>query len=136
MEKDLGQIFNELKSDLSTYAELKFELLKLNTYERAGKLVGLLSYGLVALILIFFATLFLFLALGILLGQVLNSYAAGFAIVGVIYLLSIGLLMVFKERFTAKVTNVVIEALDGADDNNKETSYEKEADPAGETDLE
>jgi len=136
MEKDLGQIFNELKNDISTYAELKFELLKLNTYERSGKLVALLSYGLVALILGFFATLFLFLALGILLGQVLNSYTAGFAIVGGIYLLSIGILMMFKKRFLARVTNIVIDALDGPDDNNNETSYEKRANTAGEIDFE
>lgn len=136
MEKDLGQILNELKTDISTYAELKFELLKLNTYERSGKLVALLSYGLVALILTFFATLFLFLALGILLGQALNSYTTGFAIVGGIYLLSIGILMMFKKRFILKVTNIVIDALDGPDDNYNETSYEKRADTAGETDCE
>lgn len=136
MEKDLGQIFNELKDDLSTYAELKFELLKLNTYERAGKLVGILSYGLVALILAFFATLFLFLALGILLGEALNSYSGGFAIIGGIYLLSVGILMMFKKRFLAKITNIVIDALDGPDDNNNETSYGKRANTSGEIDFE
>ena len=33
MEKDAGEIFRELKKDLSAYVELKLELLKLNTYE-------------------------------------------------------------------------------------------------------
>jgi len=137
MEKDLGQIFNELKADATTYLELKFELLKLNTYERAGKLVGILSYGLVALILAFFATLFLFLALGILLGQALGSFSAGFAIIGGVYLLSIGILMMFKKRFMTRVTNIVIDALDGPDDdNNNETSYEKRTNATGEIDFE
>lgn len=39
MEKDAGEIFRELKKDLSAYVELKLELLKLNTYERDRKSV-------------------------------------------------------------------------------------------------
>ena len=45
MEKDAGEIFRELKKDLSAYVELKLELLKLNTYERTGKVIAVLSYG-------------------------------------------------------------------------------------------
>ena len=36
MEKDSSTIFQELKKDLTSYVELKLELLKLNTYERKG----------------------------------------------------------------------------------------------------
>ena len=39
MEKDAGEIFRELKKDLSAYVELKLELLKLNTYERQERLL-------------------------------------------------------------------------------------------------
>ena len=42
MEKDAGEIFRELKKDLSAYVELKLELLKLNTYERTGKVIAVL----------------------------------------------------------------------------------------------
>ena len=64
MEKDAGEIFRELKKDLSAYVELKLELLKLNTYERTGKVIAVLSYGVILLFLAFFAILFIFLALG------------------------------------------------------------------------
>ena len=47
MEKDAGEIFRELKKDLSAYVELKLELLKLNTYERTGKVITVLSYGVI-----------------------------------------------------------------------------------------
>ena len=47
MEKDSGKIFRELKDDVSTYVELKLELLKLSTYERSGQLIATLSYGLI-----------------------------------------------------------------------------------------
>ncbi|MDH6533536.1 hypothetical protein D0T51_00865 [Parabacteroides sp. 52] len=129
MEKDLGQIFTELKKDVSAYAELKFELLKLNTYERAGKIVGLLSYALVLLFLAFLATLFLFLALGVQLGHWLDSTSAGFAIVGGIYLIIIGIVIIYKKSLTTKVMNIIIETLDGGDnENQKETGYGKKND--------
>ena len=46
MEKDSGTVFRELKEDVSAYVELKLELLKLSTYERTGKVIAVLSYGL------------------------------------------------------------------------------------------
>ncbi|MDH6359136.1 phage holin family protein [Parabacteroides sp. PF5-9] len=137
MEKNLGQIFNELKEDLTTYVELKFEFLKLSTFERAGKVISVLSYVLVILILALLATVFLFVALGIQLGEWLNSYSGGFAIVGGLYLLAIGFLMLGKKGFTTKVTNLVIGALDGADDDtHKDTEYAKETDSTGEVEIE
>ena len=63
MEKDSGTVFRELKEDVSAYVELKLELLKLSTYERTGKVIAVLSYGLILLFLAFFAILFIFLAL-------------------------------------------------------------------------
>lgn len=68
MEKDAGEIFRELKKDLSAYVELKLELLKLNTYERTGKVITVLSYGVILLFLAFFAILFIFLAIRFFLG--------------------------------------------------------------------
>lgn len=73
MEKDSGKIFRELKDDVSTYVELKLELLKLSTYERSGQLIATLSYGLILLFLAFLAILFIFLALGLFLGDAFNS---------------------------------------------------------------
>ena len=37
MKMNAEHFFRELKKDLTTYGELKFELLKLGTYERTGK---------------------------------------------------------------------------------------------------
>ena len=73
MEKDSGTVFRELKEDVSAYVELKLELLKLSTYERTGKVIAVLSYGLILLFLAFFAILFIFLALGFFLGDWLGS---------------------------------------------------------------
>ncbi|MFR7810159.1 MAG: hypothetical protein ACLU4N_13330 [Butyricimonas faecihominis] len=78
MENIAEKTFAELKEDISTYVELRLELLKLNTYERVAKTMAVFSYGIVLVLLAFFAILFLFLALGFFLGELLGSMALGF----------------------------------------------------------
>jgi len=118
MEKDLGQIFTELKDDVSSFVEIKLEFFKLTLYEKAGKLVSSLSYVLALVVLAFMATFFLFLSLGFLLGEWLKSTSAGIAIVGGIYLILIGILIMNKKWFSVKIANSVIDALDNDDDED------------------
>ena len=136
MEKDSGEIFRELKKDLSAYVELKLELLKLNTYERTGKVIAVLSYGVILLFLAFFAILFIFLALGFFLGDLFGSAVSGFGVVAVLYLLLIGIIIMNKDRISNKVLNVVISALTTNDDKTNATDNEQSAtDTTGETDF-
>lgn len=135
MEKDSGKVFHELKDDVSAYVELKLELLKLNTYERTGKVIAILSYGLILLFLAFFAILFIFLALGFFLGDVFGSVGAGFAIVAILYILLIGIIIMNKNRISTKVLNEVIGALTTNDDKTNELDNEQPTNPTGETDF-
>ena len=136
MEKDAGEIFRELKKDLSAYVELKLELLKLNTYERTGKVIAVLSYGVILLFLAFFAILFIFLALVFFLGYLFGSVGSGFGVVAVLYLLLIGIIVMNKDRISNKVLNVVISALTTNDDKTNATDNEQSAtDTSGETDF-
>lgn len=135
MEKDSGKIFRELKDDVSAYVELKLELLKLSTYERSGKLIAVLSYGMILLFLVFFAILFIFLALGFFLGDVFGSLGVGFAVVAVLYLLLIGIIIMNKDKISNKVVNVVIAALNSNDDKNDATDNKQNTDSTGEIDF-
>ena len=135
MEKDSGKIFRELKDDVSTYVELKLELLKLSTYERSGQLISILSYGLILLFLAFFAILFIFLALGFFMGDIFGSMGTGFAFVAVLYLLLIGLIIMNKGRICNTVLNVVIAALNGNDEKDDATDTKQATDATGETDF-
>lgn len=134
MEKDSGKIFSELKKDVTAYMESKLELLKLSTYERTGKVISVLSYGLILLFLGFFAILFIFMAVGFFLGEWLGSSGAGLGIVALLYLLLIGIILLTKDRIRTKIINEVIAALSANDDKN-ETNYEQAANPTGETDF-
>lgn len=135
MEKDSGKIFRELKNDVSTYVELKLELLKLSTYERSGQLIAILSYGLILLFLAFFAILFIFLALGFFMGDIFGSMGAGFAFVAVLYLLLIGLIIMNKGRICNTVMNVVIAALNSNDEKDDATKTKQASDATGATDF-
>lgn len=135
MEKDSGKIFRELKEDVLTYVELKLELLKLSTYERSGQLIAILSYGLILMFMAFFAILFIFLALGFVLSDVLGSMGAGFAVVAVLYILLIGLIVMNKNRICKKVLNVVIAALNSNDEKDDATDTKQAADTPGEADF-
>lgn len=132
MEKDAEKVFNGLKQNISTYCGLQLELLKLNTYERVAKITAILSHGIILILLAFFATLFLFLALGFFLGEVLNSISLGFVIVATLYLLLFFILIASKEKIRLKVSNIIIEAILDKDDHNdeKQTTI-----PSGETDI-
>ena len=135
MEKDPDKIIQELREDVSAFVELKLELLKLNTYERTGKVIAVLSYGLVLLFLAFFAILFIFLALGFFLGEWIGVTGAGFGLVAVLYLLLMWLIVRNREIITTKVLIEVIATLLSNDEKRNETTIneptDEEADSTG-----
>ena len=117
MENIAEKTFAELKEDISTYVELRLELLKLNTYERVAKTMAVFSYGIVLVLLAF-------------LGELLGSMALGFVLVVGMYLLLFGITMFFKRKITSKVMNEIITAMMSKDEkDNEETT-----DPAGHVD--
>ena len=127
MENFAEKTFSGLKNDISTYVETRLELMKLNTYERLAKTMAVFSYGIVLVLLAFFAILFLFLALGFFLGEILNSVALGFLLVVGMYLLLFGLILLFREKISARVTNEIITAMMSKDEKEDEET----TDPAG-----
>lgn len=132
MEKDAGQLFRELKEDITSFAELKFELLKLNSYEQVGKVTGLLAYGLILIFLALFALLFIFFSVGYFLGDLFNSMGLGFASVAGLYVILLLVIVLNKTKIKMKVINEVIEALTANDEKGNGTGN-KDTDTTGET---
>lgn len=127
MSKNAEEVFRELKDDVSTFAELKLELIKLTTYERISKLIAVLSYGLLLSALMTVAVFFALLAFGVLLSNWLGSMAAGFAIVTALYLLQILLVILYKNRIRRKVINIIIAALNTEEKEDATTQSQPEA---------
>jgi hypothetical protein len=127
MDIDSEALFRKLKKDISTYVGLKFELLKLNTYERTGKVISILSYGVVLLLLGFFALLFIFLSLGFFLGEVFGSSGAGFGCVVILYLILIAIVVANKKRIIDSVVNIVISSLRGNEEEQQDVDLETQS---------
>lgn len=130
MENDPEKIFAYLREEVSNYAGLRLRLLKLMAIERAAGFLSALSHSLVLLLLAFFTILFLFIALGFYLGDVLGSVALGFLIVGGIYLVLTLVFVVAKSGIRMQLMNAFVDALqtNDADDDNDEEN--KSADSA------
>ncbi|MDR2232348.1 MAG: phage holin family protein [Tannerella sp.] len=123
MQADSRQFFEEVKQDAVKYAELKIELLKLGTYERTGKVISVLSYGIILTALTLFFLMMTFIALGFFLSDVFDSLAAGFAVVAGLWLLLIAGVILFRKKIRNYVLNFVIATL-VANDKKRETKDE------------
>ncbi len=115
MENIAEKTFAELKEDISTYVELRLELLKLNTYERVAKTMAVFSYGIVLVLLAFCHFIFI-PGVRFFLGELLGSMALGFVLVVGMYLLLFGITMFFKRKITSKVMNEIITAMMSKDE--------------------
>ena len=126
MEKNLESFFRDLKDDVSTYAELKLDLLKLNTYERISKVIAILSYGLLLMVVSIITFLFFMLTFVYLLNRWLDSTIAGFGIVAIIYLILVVIVILNKKRICLKVINVILSTLYSTDKKNATKTVEPE----------
>ena len=127
MENAAEKIFTELKEDISTYARLKLRLLKLMAIERTAIVLAVLSHSLILLLLSFFTVLFV--ALGYYLGELLDSPALGFLIVGGIYLLFTLIVWGMKDGIRIRLMNTVIEALQANDDEDDKDQSQNSSRP-------
>lgn len=119
MEQNAENILEQVKSDLSAYAEMKLRILKLTAIERAADILASLSHGLVLVLFGFFSVLFLFMALGFYLAEVLGSAALGFLIVGGVYLLLTLLFILMQDKFRLTLMNKLINAFRAKDEDDE-----------------
>lgn len=116
MGNEAEEIFGKLKKDLTEYAQLKLELVKLDAYERLGRTMAQLTYGIILVALAFFVVLFLFLALGLFLGEIFNSQPLGFSAVAGLYIIVIILTCIFGKKIRKRILNGIIYALTISED--------------------
>ncbi len=120
MDKELNTLLADIKRDLTAYLNIKFRLIKLETYEKSGFISSLMIYSLVVLLLIFFAFLFLCLALGFYIGELLGSLGTGMVLVAMIYLLTLCILLSLRKKLLNWLTNMFVEQINQSDDERNE----------------
>lgn len=115
-EKKVSTLFEEMRDDISNYITSTLELGKLEVYEKISLGSSAITYGLMVAGVALFALLFIFIALGLYLGELLQNAWAGFGIVAAFALLIMLLMLLTGKPFKQKVTNKVIRFLMDNDD--------------------
>lgn len=107
-DKDFNILFEELKVELLDYADKKFNYFKLSAYEKISIVFALLAFaGIVAILgvgLLFFGLF----GLAFFIGELLNSFAAGFGILFAFILLILIVLLVFNKPLRHFIMNKAI----------------------------
>jgi len=106
--KDINALIDDTKSELSEYVEKRLKSIRLRAYETTAIAGSYITYGLVVILMAYFIFFLFLLSLGYLLGEWLNSNAAGFGIL--IVLSSIGLFIFLKrgKSFRRTIANLVV----------------------------
>ena len=96
-EKTVTSLFEDMKSDISSFVQSNIEIAKLETFEKASKATATTSIYLLLFGLLYLIITLAFITLGFYLGHVLDSYWEGFGIatLGVVFM-AIVLLIVKK----------------------------------------
>ncbi len=84
------------------FFETKVELVKLDVAEKGARIGADVISGIIVAVLGLAGSLFLFLGLAIWLGHLVGSYALGFVIVGVFFILLAAILFALRESLLAR----------------------------------
>lgn len=113
----LGQRIKQVSNEFKDYVETRIELLILNLSEKGALLLGDMIQHTFNVVILGTGLLFILIALGFYIGELLNSMPLGFGIIGV-FLVIVGLLLLISKpknlsrKFQSQIMHDVIEALD------------------------
>jgi|AGTN01.1.fsa_nt_gi Protein of unknown function (DUF1469). len=106
-EKKVSTLFEEMRDDISNYISSTLELGKLEIYEKVSLSSSAITYSLITAGVALIALLFVFVTIGLYLGEVLQSMWAGFGIVAASAIVVVLILLLVKKPFKKKFTNRV-----------------------------
>jgi preprotein translocase subunit Sss1 len=111
--------FEEFKIIVVSYLESKVLLFKISAYEKIAKVTAVLFSSILVAFIGFFMFLFFSISLGFYLGELLQSNAIGFLIVGGIYFIIFLIVILFRKKLFEKyITDKVIEQLFEKEEND------------------
>jgi membrane-bound ClpP family serine protease len=116
-DKTVSTLFEELKENVSKYANDTIQLVKLQVFEKIGIGSGKTAYNILLIFFVLFALSLILITVGFYLGELFRSNWIGFGIVSVVTLLLLFILLLSKKSITKSITNKIIEFL--MEDENK-----------------
>lgn len=115
-EKTVTSLFDEMKSDVTSYVTNTAKLAQLEVYEKTSKATASTAYILFIFSTLFLAFALLLFTLGFYLGELLQSYWKGFGIVTAGAIVILLILLLIKKPVTKSITNKVIKFLQHEED--------------------
>ncbi len=110
--KDIFELASDTKEATQLYVKYKIDYYKLHVAERLTTFATFAIGGIILLALMALFLLFTSLALAMFLGDMLGNIYLGYFIVGILYLIGIGLLLMLRGRFIQRpILKIVIAEL-------------------------
>ena len=121
-EKKVSTLFEDMRDDIGKYITSTLELGKLSAFEKISIGSSAFLYGLMLGAIALIALLFIFIAAGLYLGELLNSYWQGFVIVSGFTIFAILILLLCKKPIQTVFTNRIVSFLMKQDDKDEKIS--------------
>jgi uncharacterized oligopeptide transporter (OPT) family protein len=97
-QESLNDFADKVKDQLTSYVDVKIELLKAQWIEKTALILGKMVTGLVVLFLMFFTILFASLVAGYYFGAMMGSTIVGFGIIALFYFVLLFIIVVFRKK--------------------------------------
>jgi len=104
MEDNKFSIKNVVQK-LKEYVENHADLAYLKLVGRISKILPGMTVGIISLLFAFFVVFYLSMALAFFIGELLSSYALGFALTGALFILLIILVAIFRDKIKTIIAN-------------------------------
>ncbi|MBE14924.1 MAG: hypothetical protein ABNH00_10690 [Dokdonia sp.] len=109
---DTTNQLERLYQKVENYTKTSVLLYKLNAVDRTADIVSSLASRAVIAVILTFITLFLSIALSVYLGNLLGDISLGFVVVSGLYLIILGVILLFKRKLIINpVSNNIIATL-------------------------
>lgn len=115
-EKTVTSLFEDMKSDVTSYVTNSAGILKLEVFEKLSKGAATTSYLVVLLYFVFLALGLALFTLGFYLGEVLGSLWKGFGVVALGAVFITLLMLLLKKTIKCTITNSVVKFLQHTED--------------------
>ncbi|MBL7926123.1 MAG: phage holin family protein [Bacteroidia bacterium] len=101
-----------LKSDIIKYVDLKFQYIKLSSFEKTARIASAATSYLIIGFLSLFGIIFLSFTTAIFLGDMLGNAVSGYALVAAFFVLALlGFLFWGRKNLERKISNAIIKIL-------------------------
>ncbi len=118
-DKDLNLLFEDLKAEVIDYAGKKIRYYKLDAFEKLSIIASLIVFAVVVLVLVIGMLFFGLFGTAFFLGEMLNSFAAGFALLFGFLFMCLIVVVLLQKKIRRFILNKVIIIMRKIDSNEE-----------------